>query len=197
MHAAETGRGVLALVGPRAAGKSAAGALLARGLACDFVDLDAETLACAAAVGIVHASAGELLAAAGLERFREWEAQALLRVASQLEPGVLATGGGAVETASNRRWLRAHALCVWLDATPDVLVARMEAADQLRPPLTKLSPADEVRELRRRREPLYAEVAALRIDTSAATVEEVVAAVNERVVFDRRGGSVFRTKGGA
>lgn len=193
----EAGRRVLAFVGPRAAGKSTVALRLAGRFGCEAVDLDAATRSLAAEEGVVRDSAGALLAAEGLERFREWEARALAALTSRAAPCVLATGGGAVEREDNRDRLRAHALCVWLDATPERLADRIAAADALRPPLTELPLLDEVRELRRRREPLYAELAALRIDTSSMTLDEVIATLDERVVFDRRRGSVFRTKGGA
>ena len=90
MSGAGNGRRVLALVGLRCSGKTTVGRALAERSGAAFVDLD-EQVAFQAGLG----SAGEVIEALGLERFREMEAAALARVLEAAEDRtVLATGGG-------------------------------------------------------------------------------------------------------
>jgi shikimate kinase len=155
-------------VGPRCAGKSSAGALLARELGLPFVDADDEL-----AREHGSADAGTLLARLGQARFRKLEAQLLAR---ELERGgafVLATGGGAVLDPGTRKLLRAHSLCLWLDARPEVLAARLGRDRAPRPPLSggkgPLAAQRELAKLRAWRRPHYRAVAWARIDSSELT----------------------------
>jgi shikimate kinase len=154
---------VIALVGLRCSGKTSAGRILADRLGRAFVDLDDE-IAARAGLG----SAGEVIERLGLERFRELERQALARSLERGEPIVLATGGGAVEDRVNRRRLRTRTRCAWLRADPATLRARMAADPTPRPGLLGPDPLAEIEQLAAARESLYAEVAHLTLDTSAA-----------------------------
>jgi len=175
----------IALVGLRGSGKSTVGRLLAERLGVPFVDLDEE-------LGRVQRgtagepdrplpSAGELLAALGEPAFRELEARALRAALSGDGSLVLSTGGGVVERGENRERLRSRCTCVWLDASPEVLLARVAADPTSRPPLTDLGPARELAVLAGRRAPLYAEVAAWKVDTSALEVMAVARVILERL----------------
>jgi shikimate kinase len=162
----------VALVGPRAAGKSTAGALLAQRLGFAFVDSD-ERLA------QVHGmAAGEQLARHGEVEFRRREAAVVLPLLASADRVVLALGGGAVTTASIRAaLLRPGLAVVLLTADPAVLAARIAKSPGTRPPLTALPAQQEVEELLRQRAPFYAAVAQHRVDTSTGSVESAVAAI--------------------
>jgi shikimate kinase len=109
----------IVLVGPMGAGKSVAGALLARRLGASFVDLDA----------LVETEAGtriaDLFRDEGETAFRAREAALLARCLA-VDGQVVATGGGAVLAAGNRHRLRQRGLVAWLQADPDTQLSRLE-----------------------------------------------------------------------
>jgi shikimate kinase len=170
----------IALVGLRCSGKTRVGRELAARLGRPLVDLDD---AVARAAGCE--SAGAVIGALGLERFRQLERVALARALGAREAGVLATGGGVVEDAENRARLAADTLGVWLRAAPTVLRARMQGDPTLRPALTTGDPLDEIEALEQRRRALYREVARLTLDTDALDVggaaHEILKWLAERV----------------
>lgn len=150
----------LVLVGLMGTGKSTVGPLLAAALGRRFVDLD----------DAVEASEGrsvrDLLSSGSPEAFRAAEAAALARLLEEPEPLVVATGGGAVLDASSRQRLAAGPKVVWLQAPTDVLVARVAAAGAADRPLLDDGPTEVLARLAGERAPLYAEVAALSVDSS-------------------------------
>ncbi len=174
------------LVGMPGAGKTTVGALVAAALDAPFVDLDAR----------VESSTGLAPAAwirkRGEAAFRAVEAQALREIlarAVDAGPRVVATGGGVVERADNRKGLAATpgVVCVWLDAPLEVLAARAGHGDR---PL--LDDSDALARLWRRRVRLYAEVAHVRVDATpppAEVARAIVEAVGERVAAGRSEGA--------
>ena len=174
----------VALVGLRGSGKTAVGRELGLLLRRPLVDLDVAVVRFGTYSGYRAASPGELLERAGRARFRDLEATALRM---HLEPQteiVLATGGGVVEREDNRVWLGRSAATVWLDASDATLLSRLAADPTARPSLTGLAPAEELRLLRARRAPYYAEVAFLRLSTDEeeppALARKVAAALAAR-----------------
>jgi len=158
------------LIGPRGAGKSSVGPLLAARLGVPFVDTDKA----------VEEEAGrplEEIWAAG--EFRQREARALAR-ALAMEQAVVAAGGGAVLWEGFRRAARGWKV-VWLDAEPEVLSRRIREDPLPRPSLTGRSPAEEIGEVARSRARLYAEVAWRHVPTDRLAVDAVAAEI-ERFV---------------
>ncbi|MFT5829757.1 MAG: shikimate dehydrogenase [Bacteroidia bacterium] len=132
----------IALIGLRASGKSTTGALLAERLGLPFVDLDHEIASAAGA-----SSAGQLLERAGEPAFRTAEAAALKAVLARPMPGILATGGGVVESQACRALLRgAEVWCALITAEPAELERRMAGDATHRPQLASLGGAAEPRE---------------------------------------------------
>jgi len=145
----------LALVGPRAAGKTTLGRAAAAALDLDFVDADTE----------LERRHGRRIAEwlpADPAGFRHAES-ALLRDLLRRRAAVVALGGGVVEAPVNRRLLAAHPRVVWLDASPADQLTRRSSGDR-RPLLHEGGVAAEVEMLDRRRRPFYAEVARERVD---------------------------------
>jgi shikimate kinase/3-dehydroquinate synthase len=103
----------LAIVGFMGAGKSTLGRQLAETIARPFVDVD----------DLVEAEYGgtvsELFARDGEERFREVEEQWALAMLEAPDAGVVALGGGAIESERTRARLRELATTVWLDVPVD------------------------------------------------------------------------------
>lgn len=158
MHA-----GSVYLVGMMGAGKSTVGRLLARRLKLRFLDCDDEIeRRCGVKIPLIFEIEGE----AG---FRARESEALADL-TMLQGIVLATGGGAVLSADNRRRLAAHGTVIYLRARPEDLYGRVRH-DRSRPLLASADPLARLRELHTERDPLYASVADLVIDTGRQTVQ--------------------------
>lgn len=157
----------LALVGPMGAGKSSIGRRLAARCGLAFVDADAEIeRRCGASVATIFDCEGE----AGF-RARERATIADLLAGDGL---LLATGGGAVLDAGTRAVLRERSLVVHLHAGVGQQLQRL-ARDRSRPLLAGDDRETVLHRLAAVREPLYAEVAHLRFDTTGLAVAEAVA----------------------
>jgi shikimate kinase len=153
----------------RAAGKTTLGKALARILHGEFIDLDARIEARA------KAPIREIFEQRGEAHFRDLETKELLAIAKTMrrrssDPIVLATGGGVIERAANRKVLRGLEDVVWLQANRKNLEARLRVSSSTggasrRPLLLKTSarthgdPSREVGALLVRRGRLYRAVA--------------------------------------
>lgn len=154
------------LVGMMGAGKTTIGRHLAKALKREFIDLDLALEArCGVPVAVIFEIEGE-------EGFRRRETK-LLDYYSQRKGIVLATGGGAVLAAQNRRLLKERGLVVYLRATSEELYQRV-ARDRQRPLLQTADPRARVAELLAQREPLYEEVATLAFDTGTTPIPQAV-----------------------
>ena len=161
----------LILVGPMGAGKTSIGKHLAARLGLVFVDADREIEAqTGASVAVIFDCEGE----AGFRaRERELLTQLLARSGQ-----VLATGGGAVLDAGNRRLLRERGFVVHLHADVSAQLARL-ARDRSRPLLQLEDRAAALHEHAKTRAPLYAEVADLCYDTVGLSCTRAAALLSE------------------
>lgn len=154
----------LVLSGYMGAGKTSVGRRVASRLGCAFTDLDRE----------IEARAGmpipEIFAKRGELWFRRTE-ETVVRELVGGEPGVLALGGGSLESAKTRSLLMRVADVVWLRTSVEVAWARVKDSDR---PLA----SDRGRFERRAaaREERYREAAALEVDADGP-VDEVAARV--------------------
>lgn len=154
------------LVGLMGAGKTTIGRLLARRLKRAFVDSDHEIEnRCGVRVPVIFDIEGE----AG---FRAREA-AMIDELTGREGIVLATGGGAVLDASNRRHLAARGTVVYLHCAALNLWERTRH-DKNRPLLATADPRVRLDELYRQRDPLYREIADLVVDTGRQSAPTLV-----------------------
>ena len=145
----------LIFIGPMGAGKTTVGRQVAELLGLPFHDLDHEIEAhTGAAISLVFDLEGE-------QGFRRRESATLAELAAG-SGIVLSTGGGAVLAQANRQVLRERGFVVWLDASIDAQLARL-ARDRQRPLLKAPDRRARLEELARERDPLYSEVADLRI----------------------------------
>jgi shikimate kinase len=147
----------LFLIGPMGAGKSSIGRRLARHFDMPCIDLDA---AIEEHTGVSVATIFEIEGEQGFRR-RESELLADLTARSGI---VLATGGGAVLAAANRRLLRERGFVVWLETGVDRQMLRL-ARDRKRPLLDTPDRRGRLEVLARERDPLYRELADLAVQS--------------------------------
>ncbi len=153
------------LVGPPGAGKSTIGRRLARELGVEFYDTDA---AIEAAAG---RSIAEIFTGDGEPAFREIE-ERIVREAVGTRSGVVALGGGAVLSARTRAALRGHTVVYLEIGIAEGL--RRTGTNISRPLLAGADPAAKYRALMRRRQPLYRQVATIRMRTDGRSPGRVV-----------------------
>ena len=153
------------LIGPMGSGKTAVGKCLARLLSAPFYDSDSEI---ERRTGVDIAFIFEKEGEAG---FREREREAIDAL-TQLEPIVLATGGGAVLLEDNRRYLAARGSVVYLETSVAQQTNRVRR-NRNRPLLCDADPAVKLTELMGHRGPLYMEIADIVVSTDGRKVAAV------------------------
>lgn len=159
----------VSLIGFRATGKSTVGRLIATRLGWNWFDSDVELQRVAGKeIARIFREDGEPV-------FRQLEEDVILALAGA-GPRVLSVGGGAVLRPAVRQRLRAAGPVVWLAAGPEVIRQRMDADPNqatLRPPLTPLDAADEIRVLLAERNAVYKALADLQVETDFKSAEQV------------------------
>lgn len=153
------------LIGPMGSGKSAVGRHLARLCRYAFHDSDADI---EAKTGVDIAFIFDKEGEAG---FRLREREAIERL-TRLDGVVLATGGGAVIDADNRRVLAERGAVVYLQTSIDQQLERTRHGRH-RPLLNDTDPEEKLKELMLRRAALYVEVADLTVSTDGRRVQLV------------------------
>ncbi len=169
------GKRNLYLIGSMGSGKTAVGRQLARLLNVPFYDSDAEVVR-RAGVDIPYIFEQE-----GEAGFREREREAIEAI-TQLEPIVLATGGGAILMAENRQRLTESGTVVYLDTSLPQQLQRV-GTGRGRPLLRDGDLAERLRRLRIDREPFYLGMA----DYVVSTNHRRVAKVAEHILREVRG----------
>jgi shikimate kinase len=151
------------LIGPMGSGKTAVGRQLARLFRFSFYDSDADI---EAKTGVDIAFIFEKEGEAG---FRVREKESIDRL-TQLPSIVLATGGGAVIDAENRRYLADRGVVVYLETSIDQQLERTRHGRH-RPLLNDIDPEQKLVELMQRRAVLYAEIADFTVSTDGRRVQ--------------------------
>ena len=175
---------MITLTGFMGSGKTTVGKVLADFLGCPFLDLD----------DLIVKKAGksipEIFEQDGEPAFRELEARLLrLTVAKYAEStAVLALGGGAILAPASAALLREKTVCIYLRASLDTLLARLEGETAGRPLLNEIPgqagndggsvvmPGPDRASVAARlaaREPLYEKTAHVIMDTDGLSPDEV------------------------
>jgi len=144
--------------GTAGSGKTTVGALVARALGREFVDVDRVV---ERAAGI---SVAAIFARDGEAAFRVAERAAVVRVLSSAKPAVISLGGGALEDDATFADARSHTL-VWLKASVPTLAARLAGNGDR--PLLAGDPLAKLQELAAAREPRYRQAHVI-VDASLA-----------------------------
>lgn len=159
----------IVLIGMMGAGKSSVGVCLRRRTGLRLLDTD-EIVASKFRMPIP-----EIFADHGEETFREAEAEAL-RSLPTTKQTIIVTGGGIVLRERNIEILRRFGVIAWLDGDEETLFARA-SRKQNRPLLQTKNPRKAFSQILDARRRLYANIADIRVDTSAFTDEEVAVAI--------------------
>jgi len=161
------------LIGPMGSGKTAVGRRLATLLRKSFVDSDAEIeKRTGVDVRFIFEKEGEA-------RFREREREVIADITA-LSDIVLATGGGVILHPANRERLSTTGTVIYLETNLDTLVRRTKTA-RTRPLLLNDDPRAVLERLMTTRQPLYEELADLRVDTTGRQVRAVAADIQQRL----------------
>lgn len=151
-----TGR--IILIGMPASGKTTVGRAVAQALSLLFYDCDREV------ERLTGRTIPEIFAAEGEEAFRAVESRTLAALCTAEAPCVIATGGGAVLSAENRRLLRRSGTVFWLDRDLENI---MSTDCSGRPLLS--GGAEALRTLYKNRRDLYAACAHLLVPDGTIT----------------------------
>ena len=159
----------LFLIGYRGSGKTTVAAALAKRLGWPWIDADVE----------LERRAGktikQIFADAGEQAFRDLET-AILAELARGDQQIVACGGGIVLRADNRAVLSQSGRCVWLRASPESLLQRIErdtTTAARRPNLTGQGGLGEIRTLLAERTPLYEACADVWVDAEARSPAEI------------------------
>ena len=167
------------LIGYMCSGKSTVGAALARRLEWSFVDLDAE---------IEHLTGGSvkaLVQAQGERALRALEDELTGRLAGCREV-VLAPGGGWITVPDRLAALGPGTLAVWLQASPETIVRRVDQDPRERPFRDHPDPLEAVGRMLDARDPFY-RLADFSVVTDRRSAEAV--AIEIEAVVRRVGGA--------
>jgi len=156
----------IVLIGYRGTGKSAVGELLALRLKMPCIGMDAEI------VKRAGMSIPEIVEKYGWQKFRDMESEEARELAG-LDNIIVDTGGGVVERPENIEALKTNSIIIWLKASVDAIVSRIQG-DTERPALTAGKTfTEEIAEVLERRVPKYKSAAQYEIDTDESTPEQV------------------------
>ena len=155
---------VITLTGFMGSGKTTVGKVLADFLGCPFSDLD----------DLIEKKAGksipEIFTQDGEATFRHLEARLLRQTIEKYgeNTAILSLGGGAVTTTASATLLHEKTVCIYLRATLETLLQRLEGQMAGRP-LADDALAERLTE----RAPLYEKTAHVIVDTDGLSPEEV------------------------
>lgn len=155
-------------------GKSSVGRRLASVTGHKFVDTD-ERVSARAGMSIT-----KIFSELGEQAFRDLESNVLESLLSDNQI-ILATGGGIVLRAENRRRLHQIGPVIWLDAAPDILFERV-SRNKRRPLLQTPDPRKTFDDLLASRRPVYEEAADVRVDSAGLTHDEAARIVLEETI---------------
>jgi len=161
------------LIGPMGSGKTAVGRYLARMLKFAFHDSDVDVeKRTGVDIPFIFEKEGE----AG---FRVRESESIDRL-TQMSGIVLATGGGAVISAENRRWLAERGTVVYLLTSIEQQLERTRHGRH-RPLLNDTDPEIRLRELMAHRAALYEEIADVTVSTDDRKAQLVAQEIHGQI----------------
>lgn len=161
------------LIGMMGSGKTTVGRLVADRTGREFIDLDQMI------VDKAGQEISEVFDAMGEDAFRQMETECLREVRAATH-AVIATGGGVVTRAENRRILRELGTVFWLDAPADALLDRI-GDDESRPMLRGGDPLKRLEVLQAERREFYADASNIHLDTTEFTAAELADRISQEL----------------
>lgn len=153
------------LVGPMGSGKTAVGRFLSRLLDLTFYDSDTEIeRRTGVDIPFIFEKEGEV-------GFREREREAI-EALTAMDDILLATGGGAILLAENRRLLFERGCVIYLETSVAQQVERVKQG-RTRPLLANVDTTSKLTQLMAQRTPFYREVADIVVPTDGRRVRTV------------------------
>ena len=154
------------LIGMMGSGKSTIGRSLSAATGWPYVDNDEIVLEANGA------TARQILAERGEAPMRAAESDALIRGVRTPAPAVIGVAAGTILESANRDRLRAGGVVVWLRADAAALESRATGADHR--PWLDTGGGSWIRDAAAKRDPLYASVADVVVDTATRAADESV-----------------------
>ncbi|MCM1055301.1 MAG: shikimate kinase [Bacteroides sp.] len=159
------------LIGMPACGKSTVGVLLAKTLGTGFIDTDL----------IIQVrqknTLQRLIDINGLEKFKEFENEALMSVSDEADT-VIATGGSAVFCEKGMRHLKRNGVCIYLDLPLYDLQLRLS---NIKTRGIACRRGEGLAEIFAEREALYNKYADIKVDCADRSCEQIVEKIGAMV----------------
>ena len=155
---------LISLTGFMGSGKTTVGRIVADALGCPFVDLDQEI------VRKSGRSIPQIFESGGESAFRLLEKKTLEQTISKYSEttAVLSLGGGTVTVPGAVKLLQEKTLCIYLKASVETLLSRLEGEAEWRPLAD-----DRFAERLEQRQPLYDAAAHITIETDGLSPEQI------------------------
>ena len=153
----------IVLIGPMGVGKTTIGRKLARAMKLPFIDTDNLIVDAHGPIPAIFEERGE-------PTFRQFEEDAVAKAIA--EPAVVATGGGAVLSATTRKRLK-QVTVIYLSTDGKHIASRLRSGNR---PLLKGGVADW-RRIYNERRALYESAANFEVDTSGQPINRTIQAI--------------------
>lgn len=162
----------IVLIGYRGVGKSAVGKILSNCLAMNCVSTDEK---------IIEKSGmavPDIVKKYGWSGFRDLESDIVRRLSGK-DDLIIDTGGGIIERPENVTMLKTDSCIIWLKASVDTIVSRIQRDTQRPSLISGKSFTEEVEEVLTIRNPKYQSAAQFEIDTDNLSPEQVAKQILE------------------